>query len=169
MTDPADPALTRARTLYTTTREELVRADAKATTLLSVVGLLLAALVAGAIADNWTPRELALIPELMFWAAIVAGVAGEADLLLAVLPHVEHDRSYTEARYFGHVVQMQDRAELRSCLDQADTELDQATDQIWWLSKIVDRKYAHVRRGMQLFAAGVGLAALALLLDCLVG
>jgi hypothetical protein len=44
------PALTRARTLQQSTREELVRADAKATTLLSAVGIVVAAVVGGAIA-----------------------------------------------------------------------------------------------------------------------
>jgi len=43
----------RASVLHSETREELARADAKATTLLSVTGLIIGALLAGAIAGDW--------------------------------------------------------------------------------------------------------------------
>lgn len=171
MTDDAEPdqALTRARSLHKDAREELGRADAKATTLLSVAGLFLGALSAGAIAGNWTPAELKVPAEPAFWLALALAIGGEIRLLLAVLPRVDHDKNFTEARYFGHVVQMRDRKQLRACLEQADAELDQAVDQLWMVSGIVDKKYRHVRRGLQLLASGAGLGFLALLTELAVG
>jgi Family of unknown function (DUF5706) len=164
VTDPS-PALVRARTLHQNTREELSRADAKATTLLSVIGIVAAALIGGAIAGDWTPQKLALAPEIMGWSALVLVAVAETHLLLAVLPRIEHDKEYRQPRYFGHVVQMAGRDELRERLEQADDELEQAVDQIWVVGGIVDTKYRHVRAGLQFFAAGVVVVVIALLVD----
>jgi hypothetical protein len=164
VTEPS-PALVRARTLHQNTREELSRADAKATTLLSVIGIVAAALIGGAIAGDWTPQRLALASEIMGWSALVLVAVGETHLLLAVQPRIDHDREYREPRYFGHVVQMAGRDELREHLEQADGELEQAIDQIWAVGGIVHTKYRHVRYGLHFFAAGVVAAVVALLVD----
>ena len=171
MTDDAKPdhALSRARSLHKDAREELGRADTKATTLLSVAGLFLGALSVGAIAGNWTPAALKIPAEPAFWLALALAAWGEVRLLRAVLPRVDHDKAYTEARYFGHVVQMRDREQLRACLEKADTEFDEAVDQVWMVSRIVDKKYRHVRRGLQFLACGAGLALAALLTDLVIG
>lgn len=123
VTDDAKPdhALSRARSLHKDAREELGRADTKATTLLSVAGLFLGALSVGAIAGNWTPAALKIPAEPAFWLALALAAWGEVRLLRAVLPRVDHDKAYTEARYFGHVVQMRDREQLRACLEKAAT------------------------------------------------
>jgi hypothetical protein len=164
VTEPSPPLL-RARTLHQNTREELSRADAKATTLLSVIGIVAAALIGGAIAGDWTPQKLALAPEIMAWSAVLLVAVAETHLLLAVLPRIDHDKEYRQPRYFGHVVQMAGRDELRERLEQADGELEQAIDQIWVAGGIVDTKYRHVRYGLQFFAAGVVVAVVALLVD----
>jgi Family of unknown function (DUF5706) len=158
------PELIRARSLHKDVREELVRADAKATTLLSVVSILLGALLGGAIAGDWTPADLKCVLTVLFWIAVGLGMGAEGHLLAAVLPRVKHPKDATQVRYFGHVVQLEDDEELKRRLTDADGELEQLTDQVYVLSGIVDSKYQHVRTALQWLAAAVvlGFASVAL-------
>ena len=137
--------------------------------MLSVIGVLLAAVAAGAIAGEWTPRELQGGSECIGWLSLSCAIWAEGHLLRAVLPRVEHDREYEELRYFGHVVQVQDRAEFDRLLERADGEIHQLADQVWVLSRIVDAKYRHVRRGLLFFVAAVALALSALAANELCG
>ena len=74
-----DESSQHAAALHRETREELARADGKATTLLGVVGLILGALLAGIIAGNWSPNHLGCFEEMIFWlGAVGAAAAGAA-------------------------------------------------------------------------------------------
>lgn len=155
----------RVAALHVETREELARADSKATTLLSVTGLIIGALLAGAIAGNWTPERLDNAAEWAFWVGLVAIIAAELSLCLAVLPRVRHEKSKESLRYFGHVVQFESRVELATALAAADDEADRQIDQVFKLAEIVDRKYRYVWFGLAGSFGGALLFAAAVLVD----
>jgi MFS family permease len=149
-------------------REELARADSKATTLLSVTGLIIGALLAGAIAGNWNPERLDNAVEWAFWVGLAAIGAAEGSLCLAVLPRVQHEKTKETLRYFGHVVQFESRAELAAALAAADDEEDRQIDQVYKLSEIVDRKYRYVWFGLVASFGGALLCGAAVLVDQLI-
>src|SRR4051794_18331127 len=102
-----------AKTLLAETRDELARADDEATTLLGVNGILIAAVLAGVIAGNFTPGELTSWREPLFWIGAGGVLLAEALLCAAVFPKVSHPRhSPMPPRYFGHVARIATRSDL---------------------------------------------------------
>lgn len=155
----------RARELHRETREELLRADGKATTLLSVSAVVIGAIVAGAIAGDWTPADLSLGPEIAFWFALLGIVSGAAEFLRAVMPRTKHDAGRESARYFGHVVQMAGRDELTGHLSDGGGTTDHYVDQIWVLAGTVNSKYQCIRTGLVLTGLGLTVAVVSLIVD----
>jgi hypothetical protein len=160
-------AVDRASVLHSETREELARADAKATTLLSVTGLIIGALLAGAIAGDWTPQKLDNTVEWAFWPGLLLIAAAEGALFLAVVPRIKHDKDKKKLRYFGHVVQFRDLDDLREALETADSEHDRLLDQVFVLAGIAETKFRFVWVGMVGLTTGSALCAAAVLLNTL--
>jgi len=156
-------------------REELNRADAKASILLSAAGVIYAALIAGVLAGTWTPHKLHHHPatEVAFWAGLAVGVLGLALLAWAVLPRVRHTGRRESLAYFGHVVMFNEsrwairttsrqhrdergKQDLNAAIRAASAgRFDRTVDQVWTISHIVDRKYRRIRWGM----LGLGMSA----------
>jgi hypothetical protein len=131
-------------------REELTRADTKASILLAGSVAVIAAVVAGVVAGGWTPTELTRWRELVWWAATVA--AGLAVLLLAaaIYPRTMRRNGRPQAiAYYGDVVALKDRNELRTALERsARRDMDRLIDQVYQVSRIVKRKYRLLASGM---------------------
>lgn len=155
----------RATALHREAREELTRADGKATTLLSVVGLILGALLAGSIAGDVDPRHLDNRIELLFWAGCCFGLASAGLLIDAVIPRTKHPTDREHLRYFGHVVAFSTVAELRRALERVDREYERTIDQVHVLSGIVQAKYERIRRALHSFVIGAVLVVAAILID----
>jgi MFS family permease len=155
----------RVGALHRETREELAKADAKATTLTSIVGLILGALLAGAIAGDFSPQQFSNRVEWLFWTGVGLALAAEIALCSAIFPRIESMESREALLYFGHVAQFETRERFRSALLNADTEFERLTDQVYVLSKTVVRKYGLIRLGLFLLAAGVLFCMTSPLLD----
>jgi len=155
----------RAVALHRETREELARADGKATTLLGVVGLILGALLAGIIAGDWTPNDLGCVEEVVFWLGAMGAATAEALLCAAVIPRLNHDKNREAVAYFGHVVQFESEEEFSRALDRVPRQ--RLTDQIWHISRIVQTKYRLIQLGLLALAGGLLLMAAAVLVDSL--
>jgi hypothetical protein len=155
----------RAETLHKETREELLHADNKATTLLSVVGLILGGLLAGASAGAFSPRDLDNVAEWVFWIGVTLAIVAEVGLCLAILPNVSHAEHKGALRYFGHVAQFEDERTLSDALSGAHDNHERLVSQLLYLSKVVDRKYRLIRRSLLTLGASALLCIASLLLD----
>ncbi len=151
------------------TREELGRADGKASILLSASGLIVSVLLAGAIARDWNPTDLGGI-EWLWWVGAAFCVGAIVFLALAVWPRVEHGADKAKVAYFGHVARFGKIDELATALDKraADSSKgDRDLDQLFMVAAIVDTKYARIRAGMFLLGLGLLLCGLAVTLNYL--
>lgn len=165
-------------------REELQRADNKASILLGAAGLILGIFLSAAVAGNWDPTELGDGRAAgLFWGGTGFAVIGVLSLGLAVMPRIKHDKTKEKLAYFGHVIQYREggwvlrraaraqrNADGRNALQDAISiaslgRLDRTVDQVWVVSHIVQRKYVHIRRALwALLFAGI-LCAAGVLLD----
>jgi MFS family permease len=155
----------RLETLNRETREELVRADNKATTLLSVLGLILGALLAGAVAGGSSPERLNGSVQWLFWVGVALALIAEAALCSAVLPRMKTNLPKEEVRFFVHVAQFEDGESLRAALLNAGSEYDRLVDQVYALSKIIMRKYQLIRLAIALLALSVLCCMLSLVIN----
>lgn len=154
------------KTLLGETRDEITRADSKASILFSLFGLLSGAVVYALLRDQWQPFELANGIEWLWWLGAGLGLAAIVTLGLAVYPVVDHPGDKRQVAYFGHVAQFKHRTEyLEAIANREGSEVERLRDQIWVLSKAVDGKYRHTRWAMRLFAAGVTSMLLAVGID----
>jgi hypothetical protein len=160
------------------TREELAKADVKASILLAASGIGATALLTVGSAATWYPDHLKHPPAPLFgWLAVGLAVAGIIFVGLAVKPRLNpSSRRGRPPHYFGDVDeyypkwwQRKSRDELlKRGLNEYGTAMASASggeyekrleEQIWTLGHIAARKYRLVSTGMRLFALA-GVAAL---------
>jgi hypothetical protein len=151
--------------LLTETREELNRADSKASLLFAVFGVVLGALLAGLISHKWRPEDLAAGATVVFWAGTALAGIGAASLGFSVWPRIFREQPGGPASYYGDIVTYgKDRARLRSALAEAATDDDRTVEQLAVVSHIVWRKYVGIRTALLLFLAAALMCAGAALL-----
>lgn len=146
--------------LLAETREELGRADSKASLLFAVFGVVNGALLAGLIAHNWRPEDLAAGATVVFWTGVGCAAAGAVSLGFAVWPRVTRQQPGGPASYYGDIISYgKDRAALRVALAKGAEGDDRTVEQLAEASKIVSRKYAGIRCALRLFALAALLCA----------
>jgi pycsar effector protein len=138
----------------------LERIDLKASILLGVCSLALAALVHAAAYLHWDPREL-LGFQWFLCSGIAFGGAELGALAAAVWPRLGHGGE--GITYFGHIAQFKKPEELNSALDREvatnPSRTDHAAKRLLAMSRIVYDKYRYIRWGMGLFGVSVLLCA----------
>ena len=150
------------RRLLDETREEVSRADTKASIVLAgasvVVGILLTGLVTGDIAVQGQPWFVVVLA----WISGALLVGGLAFVGWAVYPQTGSPDS-GRARWFAEIVKHRDDAALAEAVavDQGDGNRD--LHQTRELAGIVWRKYQRTKIGMRLLALGLGAVLAALL------
>jgi hypothetical protein len=166
------------------TREELGKADAKASILLAASGIGATALLTVGSTATWYPGHLKHPPASLFaWLAVVLALAGIFFVGLAVKPRLNTSpRQGQPPHYFGDVDeyypewwQRKSRDELmtrgRQQYDKAIASASEGEyekrleEQIWVLSHIASRKYRLVSTGMRLFALAGAAALIAFLIE----
>jgi hypothetical protein len=162
------PARALAITLLAETREELNRADNKASILLATSGIGISAMLAAVFAGSWHPLSLA-VPYRSIWlvgAAFAGG--GIVSLCAAVYPRVKNTNS-TSASYFGDIA-TKTVDELRTALNAtAENGEERTLNQLHVLSRIVARKYRLIRVGLLSFGTAAALCVFAALAGHYVG
>lgn len=150
-----------ARQLLVETREELARADAKASLLFSAFGLISSAVGAILIADDWSPFQLKNSVEWMWWAGAAASVFALLLLAFAVIPRIKHATHKERLYFFGHVAEYKTCDGFKKAFSEKAPDLYERTlDQVWVISRIAKRKYTLTRRSMITFlVAGVLFSA----------
>ena len=144
-------------TQLTEAREELARADGKASILLAATGVGLGAVLGGALSAQWTPAQLRDPWSLIWLAGFASILAGIACLVMAVYPRWKRGAD-DEAKiyFFGHAAKMKDRAEIEAAIRKtAEQPLLRTSDQLMHISPIIERKYSWIQRGI--WALGIGV------------
>ena len=99
----ADRGVALVQQLLAEAREELNRADNKASMLFALFGIGFGAVLAGIIAGDWKPSGLAVGAEVVWWLGAGAAVAALVALGAAVWPRLESDYALGRVTYFAHV------------------------------------------------------------------
>lgn len=145
-----------AHRLLGETREEVSRADHKASILLGgatvSIGLLASALAAE---GGWKPSDLSEGWQPAFWIGVLLAGVGVALLSAAVFPRTAvrshrqprtRDPNPGRADYFGDLAQATTEAEASERVRRsAEDEVGRTVRQAWHLSRVVGRKYAFTR------------------------
>ncbi|MET8541088.1 Pycsar system effector family protein [Kitasatospora sp. NPDC004799] len=164
-TTPESTGIRTAERLLVDLRDEIGRADTKASILIAAMGMssgALVSLMAGA--DGWRPGHLSGIGASAWWVGCAGWTAALLSLLLAILPRYQR-RSWSAD---GTVTHFQDirvaalAGELSEALLRTDRDpLPALVDALSSNSKIVAAKHRWIRTGLAFFGAGVLALALA--------
>ena len=153
-----DPFIER---LLDETRDEIHRADNKASIVLAGAGVAVGAIVAGLIAGDVGLAGESFWVWLLVIGAGVLVVGGIAMMGAAVFPRLGMPES-GRARYFSEVAEFKDLSALTKALREEATGADERNSgQISVLSSLVQTKYRLTRIGMVLLGVGFALAGLA--------
>lgn len=152
-----------AERLLATIREEVGRADTKASVLLSAA-LAVPALLAPPLATRTTGMPPVAQALLAVGAAL--WVLGTAALVKVVLPRLDTSRARPGVTYFADLLAVDDAEQLAARVAAAGSDpvgwlLVQSTD----VSRILGAKYRWLRRGVGCLAPGAFLGALGALLS----
>lgn len=160
-------------------RQELSRADGKASILLSAFGIAFSLVLGAGISGDWSPHELHQLPltETLFWVGVGFSAIGFLLLASAVLPRTGHTGNREDLAYFGHVVQYRERGLAITAQTRSDRlargkahfeqavvaasagAFDRTIDQVWTVSRIVYRKYQLIRHALLAFGVAAFLCA----------
>ena len=164
--DREQAAVALAGDLLRETREELGRADSKASTVLGSVVIVLGLFVAAALAGSWSPTGLGTLAAIAWWAGTTFAAAGVVLLAACIYPNVSNQLTKQVLGYFGHINLYATRDELAAALvEHGERPLDRLTDQLFVLSRVVRRKYRCMRWGMWTLGTASLLMSLALLVS----
>ena len=160
---PDEATLLYATSLLINAREEIDRADAKASILLAASAVVASALLAGLIAGSWTPLKLQAMVQWAWWLGLVESAIGIWCLAMAVYPRERKHASGIPGTvaYYGDVVAYPTTAQLVAALNRsAETNIERIADQLRQVSWIVSHKYRLLRWGMRgLFLAAATITA----------
>jgi hypothetical protein len=163
-----DATLTYATSLLRNARDELTRADAKASILLAASGVVVGALLAGLIAGTWTPFKMHIAGLCLWWVGVGEAAIGIWCLAWVVYPRSPRHRpreSWAVA-YYGDVIGFQATSELVTALRRsAETNIEQVADQLRQISRIAHHKYRLIRWGMRMLLLAALTTAMAVLIS----
>jgi hypothetical protein len=182
MADQSSPARAYQEALLLEIREELQKADGKASILLAAAGIAMGALLTGFSAGTWSPSKLSSSwAEALVWASIVLATLGIFVLGTAVKPRLRKASTASNEglHYFGHVASYaghwlksdfakQRPAEFDAALVKAssdDNYEQRLRDQIWFLGCIAFRKYKLISVSMWVFATSLVCGGVAVLFE----
>jgi len=146
-------------------REELARADGKASILLAAIGVVVGALMAGILANNWSPFAIKACFQWLWWVGNLLAAFAVFSLAWAIYPRTVYrgQRDPGLVAYFGDVIRAlrgtepgDRRVRIRKNLDATSYE-DLVIDQMTAIAWIIDRKYRGIQRG--LWSAGAAAVA----------
>jgi hypothetical protein len=161
-----DPIIDYSKSLLTETREELVRADNKASILLAASGVALGALLAAILGGDWTPFQLDVRVQWLWWVGSVSAAVAIYWLGSAVYPRIRAKGTRPKiVAYYGDVVEARDRERVAELLEGSSLNpQDRLLDQIIQISNTVQTKYLAIRKAMWhlSLAAACGLVSLML-------
>lgn len=139
--------------LHAVVQDELRRADTKATTLVTLVGVMFAGLIALA------GRETRAITAVLVWSAMAPVLASIVGLLHTLRARLNSDPTPGSWLYAAAV----GPATLHTTLSARDTVA--AATEICAIARLARRKYQHINVAIALVLTGLALLASALLIE----
>jgi Restriction endonuclease/Pycsar effector protein len=134
--------------LLAESRQELTRADGKASTLLAALGIGVSAILAAILAGDWSPFKLKEPYQGLWWAGSVCAGLSFLCLALAVYPRVKHNSASKGVTYFGDVAALETVDELRAALKRSETNAaERSVSQLHVIARLAVRKYRFIRWG----------------------
>jgi len=148
-------------------REELIRADGKASILLASAGIIIGAVVAAILADEWNPSDLTCVRALLWWTGVVLALGGVACLGYAVYPQTKRRKKTPHLiAYYGDVMRFDHDEDLVLALDRTASDPDaRSLDQVRVISGIVATKYRCIRYALVGFAFAAAILVLTAVTD----
>lgn len=167
---PDEAILLYTTSLLSSAREEIDRADSKASILLAASGVATGALLAGLMAGNWTPLELQATIQWAWWLGVFEAAIGVFFLALAVYPREQiNDSGFSwSVVFYGDVLAYRSTTQLVGALERsAETRIERMADQLRRVSAIVNRKYRLIRRGMLMLFLSAATISTAIMINLL--
>lgn len=178
-TDPDAPAaLDLARALLRDTREELVRADEKASSLLTAVGIAVGALLTGVVGRIWSPAGFDQLARIAWWVGVAGVGAATCFLVSALLPRFRRSEGTARVTYFADVIRAENAkgrarpgavmSDLEAAVkSSANNALAHTLQQLRAISWIVSVKYRRIRAAILSLAVAVAFLGIALALQAI--
>lgn len=141
------------------TREELVRADNKASILLASGGVILGAILAGILSGDWQPANLDRGATEVFWLGAALFVGALIAVGYSIWPRLKHDEAQGAAFYFGDVreIGQRSRSALREALKRGAETPERATEQLLVISDTAWTKMMGIRTALVLAPLGLAI------------
>lgn len=127
-------------------REDLAKADHKASLVLAALGVGVGAVVGGILASDWKPTQLLGAGEVLWWLGTALFGAGAACAGAAVWPRYDSADASAGIYYWAHVASFSSLSSFTAGLDSNMPSLESRTrNQLWSISRIVGTKYRLIR------------------------
>lgn len=153
---PVDP-----KEMLAECREEVTRADGKASILLAVAGVVFGVIAAAMLAGSWSPHQLDVVYQVAWWVGGGLAAAGTFELCLAVWPRITHKLG-ASVTYFNDIALLGDISKVRAALEGGSSD-ERTLTQLVAISGLARRKYIHIRRAMALLGLGGTLILVAVI------
>jgi MFS family permease len=148
--------------LLAESREELARADGKASMLLSALGVAIGVIAAALLAGDWSPDRLDRPYRVVWWVGLAFAGAGSLALCLAVWPRIRHHLPGPSATYFDEIALLGSVERVKTALARTDAT-DRTLTQLVAISRIARRKYKLIRWAMLLLGVAIVLVLIAMI------
>jgi hypothetical protein len=147
---PGGDAITSYLTdLHSDTREELNRADSKASLLLAAMGVIVGVIVGGITSSHWSPLSMGTGEQALWWAGVAAAAASMFMFAASVYPRISRRGPRASLpNYYGDVAGYADVEAFRRGISQAPDAAERLIHQTYVLAKIVRSKYVLLQRGL---------------------
>jgi len=138
-------------------REELSRADSKAAILFAGLGVASSVVIAPVLSGSWTPSAMLALPATLWWAGVALLTLSLASFTAVLYPRTVYPKKrITSLSYFGDAIGRSPEELTHALMRSSENTLVPIVEQIIAIAHIVDIKYRHTRRGLQLFALSIG-------------
>lgn len=167
--DKTDPATDYLRDLLKDTRTDLNLADSKAAVLLASSGVAVGALLAGLLGRGWTPLDLDVRVQWLWWLGVCSAACGIFLMAATIYPRI-YRRNVTRPEmptFYWDVAAFKDVNEFRYAIQQTPNAQERLIDQTFLLSHIVARKYVLLRYGLCFLFTAIIACTLSVLVNIL--
>lgn len=162
-----DPTTSYLADLLREAREELTRADSKAALLLAAAGVAVGALLAGLLGGKWSPLNLDNRVEWIWWLGVACVASGIFSIAAAVYPRIHPRRADINSApsYYGDVAAFENIAQFRQAIEKVPSARERLIDQTFQVSRIAQRKYLLLRRGLRLLLLAILACSAAVIIN----
>lgn len=166
MSDPTDAITQNTKFMLTAAREELARADTKASILLAASSIAIGPSLSASLTGSWGPARIWNGIEWLWWIGALSAVSAIGMLAYAVYPRVKRRGIIAPRVTFFGDANLESKDDLRSALARSsEGQQELLVDQLWQVSLIVSKKYRSIQISLWLFALSLILNGIVLLVE----